>query len=440
MLRAYSVTRLLGVGPEMGSRAGDFSGLKATFYESTAALLENLPTLHFEREDILIKGARTFTFEAITERLEEKTHETALEIDLNRITDNLNQLRNLLNPGTRVMAMVKAFAYGTGSYEVARLLEHHRVDYLAVAYADEGVALRKAGIHLPILVLNPEHTAYPAMIEHRLEPQLYNFRTVHHFAKALEHAAVGVRYPVHIKVNTGMNRLGFDPENLTDLVALLKNAELAMEVRSVFSHLAASEDPGSDTLTKLQIERFRHAAAYIETGIGYPFMKHILNSGGAMRHPEAQMDMVRLGIALYGISSHPDARSTLKPAGTLVTTISQLRNVPAGEGVGYAPRTPLSEARTIAVLPIGYADGLPRAMGNGAWKVYIHGQPAPTVGHICMDMCMVDVTHLKCNEGDRVEVLGEQATIYEMARVLNTIPYEILTHISPRVKRVYLHE
>ncbi len=440
LLKANGVERVIGIGAEISKFTALFDNFDAAFYIDTDAFLLGFMKEHFSNEDILLKGARSFAFERIGERLTEKTHETVLETDLNRITDNLNFIKSKLKPSTKIMAMVKAFAYGSGSYEVARLLQHSRVDYLAVAYADEGIALRKAGITLPILVLNPEFTAYRAMIDFDLEPQIFNFRTLHQFAKVLEQVNAGGRYSVHIKINTGMNRLGFDPEEITMLGKVLQSHSKLLEVGSVFSHLSASDDEAFELLTEKQLERFQNAIGELSKYLSEPFLKHILNSNGVTRHPEAQMDMVRIGLALYGLSSHPEARRHLKPAGKLITTVSQIRLVAVGEGIGYSPKQILSSTRKIAVLPIGYADGLPRKLGNGNWKVYINGSFAPIVGNVCMDMCMIDVTNIECKEGYRVEVFGDHADIYSMAIALETIPYEILTHVSQRVKRVYIQE
>jgi alanine racemase len=439
LLRISKTDRLIGIGPQISSHAYLFAGIAATFYPTTEVFLADFRKDAFREENILIKGARHFAFERISERLEEKTHETILEIDLNRMAENLDYIRKSLKPSTKIMVMVKAFAYGSGGYEIARFLELRKVDYLAVAYADEGVDLRQAGIEIPILVLNPEVTSYDAMIRYRLEPQIFSFRTLHLFLDAVKKMDADEPFPIHLKINTGMNRLGFEPQDAAALGDMLKSEDRVKTI-SVFTHLAASENPDFDDRTAVQIERFTRASQVLSEKLDGPFLRHVLNSSGALRHPEAQMDMVRIGLALYGLTGSTEARKKLQPVSRLTTAISQIRQVPAGEGIGYSPKAFLEETRTIAVLPIGYADGMPRSLGNGNWSVYIAGKKVPFIGNICMDMSMVDVTGLRCAEGDEVEVFGEHCTIYDLAKTLNTIPYEVLTNVSTRVKRVFHQE
>lgn len=439
LLKSRGITRFIGIGKQLKSHAHLFLDLKATFYESTGAFLQNASKRDFAKENILLKGSRAFEFERIADFLQEKSHETVLEIDLTKMVENLNYIRTRLRPETRIMAMVKAFAYGAGSYDVAQILEYNRVDYLAVAYADEGISLREDGITLPIMVLNPELSSYDAMIRYHLEPQLFSFRTLEHFTRALQASTEARRYPVHIKINTGMNRLGFDLADLPKLADRLLEIDV-LDVKSIFSHLAGSDDPKFEAFTQMQITDFKKGADILSEKLPNPVMRHILNSSGILRYPEAQMDMVRLGLALYGITTSPDFQGKLKPVSTLRTVISQIREVEPGEGVGYTPKMPVSEKTKIAVIPVGYADGLPRLLGNGGGNVLISNVAVPFIGNICMDMSMVNITGLDCQEGDEVEVFGEHLDIYEMAEHLQTIPYEVLTNISQRVKRVFIQD
>jgi len=439
LLKSRSINRFIGIGSQLKRHAKLFEGMDASFYDTTAAFMQQISTRDFSQENILLKGARSFRFERIADFLQEKSHETVLEIDLTRMIENLNYIRSILHPETRVMVMVKAFAYGAGSYDVARILEYNRVDYLAVAYADEGISLREDGITMPIMVLNPEISSYDAMIRYRLEPQLFSFRTLQYFTDALNAATESTPYPVHIKINTGMNRLGFDPKDIPKLADQLKEINV-LEVKSAFSHLAGSDEEYFDALTLGQIKSFKETADELETRLGTHFMRHILNSNGILRHPEAQMDMVRLGLALYGLTTSPDYQQKLKPVSSLKTVISQIREVEPGEGIGYSPKQKLREKTKIAVIPVGYADGLPRLLGNGGGNVLISNTPVPFVGNICMDMAMVNVTGVDCEEGDEVEVFGDNLDIYEMAEHLQTIPYEVLTNISQRVKRVFIQD
>ncbi len=439
LIRSKSLDTLIGIGPKMVEFQEKFAGLNGQFYESTEAFLDDFKHSDFGDQNILVKGARSFAFERITDILSEKTHETILEIDLERLRDNLNYVRSLLNPDTGIMVMVKAFAYGSGAYEIARTLEFHGVAYLAVAYADEGITLREAGIQLPILVLNPELSSYDAMIRYRLEPQIYSFLTLERFTKALFARQSDWPYPVHIKLNTGMNRLGFDPHELDELGKRLSGND-AIEVISVFSHMAASESADFDALSRHQIEQFDAGVEKLRIQISAPFRTHLLNSQGIFRFPDQQRDYVRLGLALYGISGNAEFRKHLKPVSKLITTVSQVRTVAAGQGIGYSPKKMLSKETQVAVIPVGYADGLPRALGNGIGHVLIRGKRCPFLGNICMDMAMVDVSGTGCTAGDAVEVFGDHMDLYEMAANLKTIPYEVLTSISQRVKRVYLHQ
>jgi alanine racemase len=380
-----------------------------------------------------------FELERIGRYLEKKLHQTQLEVNLTAIADNLRQYRGLLPPGTRVMVMVKAFSYGAGSYEIASLLQYHQVDQLAVAYADEGVELRKAGIRVPIMVLNAEENSFYSLTTYDLQPVLYSFELARSFSAFLH--AEGVRsFPVHIKVDTGMHRLGFDPSEVRDLSDLLRQ-DPAFHVRSVFSHLAAGEDPAEDGFTWQQAERFLAFCSELEKGLGHPFLRHLSNTAAIVRHPGLAFDMVRLGIGLYGVDPALDDRATLREVSTLKTTVAQVRQIRKGETVGYNRRSVVSRDSVIATIRIGYADGFPRSLGNGAGKVWIRGHLAPVIGSVCMDMTMVDVTDLPgVASGDEVILFGKELPITDLALWAGTIPYEIMTGISQRVQRVYFEE
>jgi alanine racemase len=440
MLRLKEIEMLIGIGEAISAHSDLFEGLEARFFPETESFLADFNEDAFRDMSILVKGSRIFRFERIVRRLELRTHETVLEVNLNLMLENFNYLRSLLHPNTKIMAMVKAFAYGSGTHEVASELEYAGVDYLAVAFVDEGIWLRESGIRIPILVLNPETSAYDAMIRSGLEPQIYGFRNLKEFLKVLDGYPDLRPYPVHIKINTGMNRLGFDLNGIPELAEKLIQLREIITPKTVFSHLAGSDTERFDDLTDRQIGRFDEACTLLSDSGLKGFDRHILNSNGILRHGEAQMELVRMGLALYGLSSNREFRDRLKPVSKLYTVISQIREVPAGEGVGYSPKERLKENKKIGVIAMGYADGLPRLLGNGNGGVSVNGKHAPFIGNICMDMAMIDLTEIPCNEGDRVEVFGEVISIYELAKQLNTIPYEVLTNISQRVKRVFFKE
>lgn len=437
LLQSKQVDRLIGVGVEI-SRHADLFNLEKTFYKTTREVLENLPVLRFSDETILLKGARVFGFEQISRALEQKVHETVLEINLNALENNLNFYKSRLKPGTKIMIMVKAFSYGSGSFEIANLLQFNKVDYLAVAYADEGVALRKAGITLPIMVMNPDVQAFDTIIEHNLEPEIYSLRILKDF-KTVLHLKKRQFYPVHIKVDTGMHRLGFMPEEIGELVKKI-NEDKALEIKSVFSHLAASEDEHLDDFTRQQIRLFKELTEVIENETGQSFLRHISNTSAISRHGDAQFDMVRLGIGLYGVDSVYQSHSPLETVTVLKTSISQIKQLNPGETTGYGRKGKMPEGGTIAVVKIGYADGYSRKLGNGTGKMLVNGRIVPTIGNICMDMCMLDITGVEASEGDEVIVLNNEIKVEDVARLLGTIPYEVLTGISQRVKRVYFYE
>ena len=433
LLHQRGVNRFIGIGPTLMRCRHLFASIDSTFYASTEDFLSLHDLSVFQDETILLKGARMFSFERIAKALQRKNHETVMEVNLDALVHNLNYFRSQLNPGTRLMAMVKASSYGAGTVEVASTLQFNRVDYLTVAYADEGVTLRQGGITLPIMVMNPEEACFDDIVRYRLEPDIYSFRILDSFAAFLQlHGQHD--YPIHIEFDTGMHRLGFTGSDVDSLIQHLALHGERVVVRSVFSHLACSEDPHEDDFTRKQIERLRAWSTSL-SGI-----KHILNSSGISRFPDAQMDMVRLGIGLYGVAPEPEVQSQLRQVSRLVTRISQIKDIPEGDSVGYNRRWIASRPSRIAILTIGYADGLHRGLGDGRGRVLIGGSEAPIVGSICMDMCFVDVTGIECAEGDRAVIFGEGDLLQRNAMAAGTIPYELLTAVAPRVKRVYYHE
>ena len=432
LIHNRGVDRLIGVGEEISASSSRFE-LEKQFFRTTAELLESDVLQSLRDSVVLIKGARKFHFDKLTDRLELKVHETILEINLNSLVDNLNYYRNRLNPGTKMVCMVKASAYGAGSTEVAKTLEDLRVDYLAVAVADEGADLRKAGVGSPIIVMNPELTAFRTMFAYKLEPEVYSFHLLEELIKAAERDGV-TNFPIHIKVDTGMHRLGFAPQDVQRLIDRLKRQN-AVIPRSVFSHLVGSDSEQFDLFTHHQIETFDAVSSQLQAAFSHKILRHICNTAGIERYPNAQFDMVRLGIGLYGIDPHTN--NILNNVSTLKTTILQIRHVPAGETVGYSRKGTLTRDSFIAALPIGYADGLNRHLGNGRGYCMVNGQPAPYVGNICMDVCMIDVTGISCREGDKAVIFGDELPVTVLAEQLDTIPYEVLTSVSNRVKRVY---
>ena len=432
MLKEKGVRLFIGIGPVLSDHRSLFPE-SSLFYGTTDEFLKQMDRTLFQDKIILIKGSRLFGFERIARELQLKTHQTLLETDLNAMVYNLNYFRSLLKEGVKTMVMVKALTYGSGTIEIAKLLQYHQVDYLAVAFIDEGVELRQAGIHLPIMVLNPDPSGFGPMLDYELEPEIYNRRGLEELDALLHHRGIHDS-PVHLKLDTGMHRLGFGDSELEQLMPWLRNRR--MRIVSVFSHLVASGDPAHDAFTREQIHRFESMSSRLSEMSGTTFTRHILNSSGIERFPDAQFEMVRLGIGLHGIGAH----GSLKAVSTFLTTVSQLRTVPAGESVGYQRSGVTTRQSTIATIPVGYADGFHRSLGNGAGTVYVNGQKAPTIGEICMDMAMIDVTGLDVKEGDVVELFGKQQTVSEMARQAGTIPYEILTSVPERVKRVYLQE
>ncbi|RYY49127.1 MAG: bifunctional UDP-N-acetylmuramoyl-tripeptide:D-alanyl-D-alanine ligase/alanine racemase [Chitinophagaceae bacterium] len=439
ILQTRNLHRFVGIGPDLVAHQDLFSFIPHTsFHESTEELLIQLQRTPFKDETILLKGARAFRFEKIGRMLEQKQHQTFLEIDLNALRHNLRAYRNLLKDQVKVMAMVKAFSYGSGSFEIASLLQHAGADYLGVAYADEAVELRKGGIRLPIMVMNTEEAGFDQILKHNLEPELYSFNILRAFRNYLAQHRL-THYPVHIKFDSGMHRLGFESQDLAGLCEELAETR-EFKVISVFSHLAGSSDPKHDAFTRKQAGSFASAAAAIETAIGYSVVKHIANTAAIHRHPDLQMDMVRLGIGLYGIDENEAMQQQLKNVSTLKTTISQIKKLAAGESVGYSRSAIATEAMTIATVRIGYADGYPRLLSNGRGHMLVNGQLAPVVGRVCMDMLMLDISHIDAAEEDEVLVFGEELPVAQLAGWAQTIPYEILTNISQRVRRVYFED
>ncbi|MFA8432919.1 MAG: bifunctional UDP-N-acetylmuramoyl-tripeptide:D-alanyl-D-alanine ligase/alanine racemase [Marinifilaceae bacterium] len=435
LIEQKGVDRLIGIGESISEHAGLFD-LERNFYRSTDQFLHDFSRNLFRDEVILIRGARNFHFERISNMLQYKAHRTVLEVNLNAMVHNLNYFRSLLKPETRVVVMVKAFSYGSGSVEVANLLQFQRVDYLAVAIADEGVELRNAGIDVPIMVMNPEYHSFDTMIEYRLEPEIYSLAMLESFETALKRNGVK-DFPVHIKFDTGMHRMGFGQAELDQLLQKISGND-QLHIRSVFSHLAGADEEQHDDFTRLQIERFKEWSGKIQTAFPYPVWRHILNSAGIERFPEAQFEMVRLGIGLYGVSS--TYQDKLRNVSSLKTTISQIQEVSANGTVGYGRRGLLLRDSRIGIIPIGYADGFNRHLGNGRGSVLVNGVLVPVVGNVCMDMSMIDLTDVEAREGDTVTIFGDEKSLLAMARELDTIPYEILTTVSRRVKRVYFQE
>lgn len=435
LIKKTGIDKFIGIGEAL-TRNRSLFGTNARFYYSTGEFVRNFNGGDFENEMILLKGARIYEFEEIGKLLEQQVHQTVLEINLDAISHNLNEFRRCLNPGTRIMAMVKAFAYGAGPSEIAGLLEFHRVSYLGVAIADEGVELRNAGVTLPVMVMNPDPAGFEIMIKYNLEPEIFSFSVFDKFIEvASKHGLV--HYPVHIKIDSGMHRLGFMPEDVAEIAVRIKTTDF-IKVISVFSHLAASEDPSSDSFTHRQVGVFLKAASQIEDTIGYPFLRHILNSAGIVRFPQYQFDMVRPGIGIYGGGNYDGMN--LMTVGRFKTRIIQTKKIPANDPVGYNCADVSDNERIIAILPVGYADGLNRKLGNRNGSLFIKGVRVPIIGNICMDMCMADITGLNSEPGDEAEIFGENITIFEIAGKCGTIPYEILTSIPGRVKRVFFRE
>ena len=444
------VTKFIGIGKEIkrilaaeggGQIAGDqtakLPGTVAFFFEDVEEFLRSEVFKGLRNEIVLIKGARDFGFDQITEMLEQKVHETILEVNLNAVVENLNHFRSYMKPDTKIICMVKADAYGAGAVEVSKTLQDHRVDYLAVAVADEGVTLRKNGITSNIMIMNPEMTAFKTMFDYDLEPEVYSFRIMDALIKAAEKEGI-TNYPVHIKLDTGMHRLGFDPvQDIDEVINRLKHQN-AIIPRSVFSHFVGSDSDDFDTFSAHQFELFDTASKKLQSAFEHKILRHICNSAGIEHFPERQLDACRLGIGLYGVDSRDN--HIINTVSTLKTTILQLRHVPKDETVGYSRKGVLMRDSVIAAIPIGYADGLNRHLGRGKGYCLVNGQKAPYVGNICMDVALIDVTDIPCKEGDTVEIFGEHLPVTVLSDILDTIPYEVLTGVSNRVKKVYYQD
>lgn len=438
LLTNKGVERVIGIGEEI-SRYSRYFPADSRFFPSTSAFLAEMSAGDFERELILVKGAAQFHFDLIADMLEARQHETVLEVNLDSMVHNFNTFRAMLRPTTGIICMVKAFGYGAGSYELAKTLQSQGAAYLAVAVLDEGVGLRQAGITMPIMVLNPRVVNYKTLFAYNLEPEIYSFDILREIIAEGEKYGM-VDYPVHIKLDTGMHRLGFTGADLPELISLLKHQKAVKPV-SLFSHLATADCPDLNDYTIMQLTTFDQWCTAIEKEFNHRIMRHILNSAGIIRFPQYQYDMVRLGIGLYGIPVLNDgSEDSLRQISSLHTVIISIKEWQAGTKIGYGNKGCVDRLSRIATLPVGYADGIDRHLGNGVMKVWINGHRCPTVGNICMDACMVDVTDADCEVGDRVEIFGDNVHVSELSDVLGTIPYEILTSVSTRVKRVYFRE
>ena len=436
LVKEKKVDELIGIGEDILGNKSAFQFTENSFYKSTEDFIKSAKWQSFQNAVILLKGARDFQFEQINKVLEMKSHETLLDVNLDAIVHNFKFYRSRLEPSTKLVCMVKADGYGSGACEVAKTLQYHKCDYMAVAIAEEGIILRKSGITTPIIVLNPEVGGFEELLAYRLEPEVYNFRILKAYIKEAKQAGI-IDYPIHLKVDTGMHRLGITKEDIPELIGLLRSQN-AIRLQSVFSHLAASESWNFDDFTTAQIKTFKDIANEIQSAFDYHIMKHILNSAGIERFPDEQMDMVRLGISLYGVSA--SGLEGLRNVCTLKTTVLQIKNIGRGETVGYGRKGKVEKDSKIATIRIGYADGVDRRMGNGIGKVYVNGKFAPLVGNICMDLSMIDVTDIDVKEGDSVIIFGQENPIVDVAQCIGTIPYEVLTSVSQRVKHIYYRE
>jgi Alr-MurF fusion protein len=442
LLQQHKIDTIIGIGEKISKHLPavlSSAAIEQRYFTNTESFIQHYRFSQFRDETILIKGARVFEFEKIVRLLELKAHQTVLEINLTAIAHNLKQYQQLLKPTTKVMAMVKAFAYGSGGAEIAGVMQYHKADYLGVAYADEGVELRKAGITLPIMVMNPEVNTFDVITDYNLEPEIYSFELVKEFDNYLQQEGL-TQYPVHIEIETGMNRLGFNTDETDQLINFL-NGTSSFKVQSVFTHLAAGEEAAQDEFTLQQADKFKQAADKLKNSLGYSFMSHISNSAAILRHPDLQMDMVRLGIGLYGIDTGNSGKLNLQTVATLKSTIAQLKKLKAGDTVSYNRKGVITKDMLIATIRIGYADGFSRKLGNGIGKLFVKNRLVPVIGTVCMDMVMIDVTDIAgVKEGDEVIIFGKELPVQQVAAWAGTIPYEIMTGISQRVKRVYFEE
>jgi len=435
----HHITKIVGVGNGMRKFHGYFPVVEKYFYDTTDDLLSHLETIDIKDEAVLIKGARSFRFERIVQALQLKTHQTTLQVDLTAIVHNLHYFKKLLKPETKMMAMVKAMSYGLGDAELINELCYHQIDYLAVAYTDEGVALRKRNITQPIIVLGAEATGFEQMLRYNLEPEIFNLFYLKELINTLQNYPQIKSFPIHIKVDTGMHRLGFDEEEIDEMLRWIKNCS-QIKIASVFTHLAAAEEAKEDHFTQNQIEKFNLICKKIERQISYPYLKHILNTAGIIRFPEAQLDMVRLGLGLYGYSPVPEVQSQLQSVINLSSVITQIKNVKKHETIGYNRTFQAQQDMQIAVVPVGYADGFPRELSNGVGEMLVHDKKCPIVGKICMDMTMIDVTGLDVSVGDEVVIYNAENSLVQIGAKIGKTPYELLTAISKRVPRIYVRE
>lgn len=440
LLENKGVEYIIGIGEAITRQSEKFN-IEKIFYRDVKDFLTNHQIENFHNQMILIKGAREFGFEKISKLLQEKAHETILEINLNNLVKNMNYYRSKLKKNTKLMVMVKAFAYGSGNFEVSNVLEFHRADYLTVAYADEGIELRRRGINLPIMVMTPEINTFESIIKNNLEPDIYSFRSLSLLEDAIENLNIPLKSPIgiHIKLDTGMHRLGFLEDEIDDLLKRLKSNDKII-VKSVFSHLAGADSQEFNDFTQKQIEVFDKTSSKIIEALPYKIIRHILNSAGISRFTDYQYDMVRLGIGVYGIAPCEEDKGKLKNVISLKTTIVQIKEYEVGETIGYSRKGVIERKSKIGVVPIGYADGLKRQLGNGKACFYVNGKATPIIGNICMDMCMIDLTGIECKEDDIAILFNEDYPVERLAEACNTIPYEILTSISQRVKRIYYQE
>ncbi|ADX67710.1 bifunctional UDP-N-acetylmuramoyl-tripeptide:D-alanyl-D-alanine ligase/alanine racemase [Weeksella virosa] len=438
LVNPYHFTEIVLIGEKISAYKKLFKSYVRAF-SSTDDFLRHIQHENIHNEVILLKGSRIFQLEKISDYIEKKSHDTVLEINLEHLEHNIQTYRSLLKPETKIMAMVKANSYGIGSFEIANVLQQMKVNFLGVAIADEGKELRKAGISTPIIVMNPEQHSYATVIDYQLEPEIYTARVLQLFLQKLQEKQISQPFPIHIKLETGMNRLGFKPNQLDELIEILRSTNLVY-VRSIFSHLATADIPTEKDYAQQQFGVFNSSYHYITDKIGYYPIKHILNSPGIVAYPQHQYDMVRLGIGMYGYCEYSDFMQKLENVVQFKTVISQINEIEKGETVSYGRRFTAERHSRIATLPVGYADGIRRSLGYGNAKVNINGQLAATVGTICMDMMMVDVTDIDCKAGDEVIIFGENPSLSKFAEWMQTIPYEVLTSISSRVQRVYYQE
>lgn len=438
LVKERGVKKFIGIGTALGRQKQAFEGLETKyFFDNINDFIGSKVFKSLHDEVILLKGARSFGFDKLTELLVKKVHETVLEVNLNAVVDNLNWYRSFLKPETKLVCMIKADAYGAGAVEIAKTLQEHRVDYLAVAVADEGATLRRNGITGNIMIMNPEMSSFKTLFDYDLEPEVYSFRLLDALIKAAEKEGI-TGYPVHIKLDTGMHRLGFNPRTDIDQIIEKLHHQNALIPRSVFSHFVGSDSNDFDSFSARQFALFNEGSKKLQAAFSHRILRHMDNSAGIEHFPERQLDMCRLGLGLYGIN--PRNNAIMNNVSTLKTTILQLRNVPAGETVGYSRRGIIEKDSVIGAIPIGYADGLNRRLGNRNCYCLVNGKRAYYIGNICMDVALIDVTGIDCEEGDSVEIFGDHLPVTVLSDAMGTIPYEVLTTVSNRVKRVYFQD